>query len=415
MKNRSMKADISAGNKRYGVKLSFVAIVAGHAWPTLALAASPVDQIERLMSEQQALQSHHTQQLQSLRQQLDEQALVNQTQDWQLAGGFMAALLMALAAAWLFTRWPAWQQAWQARREAKAVPEPVPAIIHRDAADFQSSGLAGGGVVDASGPGILANLVRKRKQLSSAKAPAVDSEWLAQLDELDSQFLADDALREYELRKTVGLSRDQDDVLQQERAASKPCDQSAEAIWQAMQEVSLDLDPAVSEEAISVDVGAEVQRVRKALQERRHQRALHQLHNSEANAAQELADHLDFEFPAPAPEESDETDSAQVAQVPELIQSAAEPSAKPTPEASTPEGALPAQELVLSYVQEVPDSFSPSVRAMSDAETRLALAQEFEKLGQLDEAATLCEEVLATGTAAEQFRARQVLSSMPGR
>lgn len=61
-------------------------------------------------------------------------------------------------------------------------------------------------------------------------------------------------------------------------------------------------------------------------------------------------------------------------------------------------------------------SFSiSSLPAHTEAETRLALGYEFQKLGQHDEAAQLYEEVLAMGSGIDQQRARQLLSALPGR
>jgi Tfp pilus assembly protein FimV len=244
--------------------------------------------------------------------------------------------------------------------------------------------------------------------------PTPDSEWLAQLDELDSQFLAEDALREYELRKAVGLISEDDHRLQ---AAAAQQSQAAgvDDVWHSMEEVPLvsDDDEAAKLEAAKpelahVDVSMEVQRVRKALHERRKTRHLQALTITES-AAQESEQELDFQVCMAEPVAQTELAHTQFEAV-----IAAEKPAEVCHEIAEV-AAEPNAERVLSYVQEHADRFSPSVRAMSDAETRLALAKEFEKLGQLDEAAQMCEEVLQSGSPEEQAKAQHYLRQLPGR
>lgn len=390
------------------------------------------------MREQQDLQAQHANQIQSLRQQLDAQASLNQAQDWQMVGGLAGALLMALAVAWLLTRWPMWRHAWAEWRSAAAI-KPRADLKEHNLAAFQASSLGGGSQVDHSGPGMLAHLMRKRKIRRNLKAPDVHSGWLAQLDEPDSQMLADDALREYELRKTVGLSTREDEAPAKKPSPAQPPHESFEALWRTLQEVPL--EQATEQEVVRVDVSTEVQRVRKTLQQRRQERVLGQIAGcSKSEGGQEEAAGIDFVLPVHSATDHAATQaaciepfSAEPAKVASLSQPVidlqdepasklAQPEPEPEPcfieavvDASPDPACAPDEELALSYVQEIADTFSPSVRAMSDAETRLALAQEFEKLGQLDEAAVLCEEVLTIGTVAEQFRARQYLSSLPGR
>jgi FimV-like protein len=138
-------------------------------------------------------------------------------------------------------------------------------------------------------------------------------------------------------------------------------------------------------------VGLEVQRVRKALQQRRELRSLSSppAHAQIPAQVQEQA--------AAMPEQTCAVEPAEIT--------------KPVP----PDELQEEQDLALSYVQEPADHFSPSVRVMSDAETRLALAREFEKLGQMDEAAQLCEEVIASGSDEERKRAQKYLHQLPGR
>jgi hypothetical protein len=411
-----MKAVTSTGKKRNAARAGFALAVASGLSPVLAVAASPVDQIESLMRDQQALQNTQNLQIQSLRQQLDSHAIENLTQDWQLAGGLVSAVLILVMGAWLLARWPSWQQQWQQarskrqarpaqQREERSLPQE-----QRDAA-FIASGLNIGEEIDHSGQGIVQRLVQQKKRRNQKmnqglSKPAPDSEWLAQLDGLDSQFLADDALREYELRKTVGLiSAEVDDLQKAEAEQSKAA--GLDDVWHSMEEVLLqqalhsdddkpelskpeqaDPEPSSPEpesakpdaaqaDVNSVDVNQEVQRVRKALHERRKQRDLQSL----------------------ATQDNDNQDSEPSRDV----------------EVAAPEEWVVPEESAWSDVQEPVESLSVSVRAMSDADTRLALAREFHKLGQIDEAAHMCEEVLASGTVAEQQRARQYLSSLPGR
>jgi hypothetical protein len=405
-----MKAVTSAGKKRYAAKAGFTLALASSLLPEAVMAANPVDQIERLVREQQALQSSQSMQIQSLRQQLDSQAIENQTQDWLLAGSLAGILLMALMGAWLLARWPHWQlqsQARQAKRMQKAPQREKYSLPPEQLeAAFAASGLQSGEVIDHSGHGMVKRLVKQKKRHQKKLAervsePTPDSEWLIQLDELDSQFLADEALREYELKKTVGLISAEDDdghttQLEQSKAVG------LDDVWHSLQEVPLVPEhpeaakpETAKPDAANVDVSLEVQRVRKSLQERRKKRHLQAVAIAQS-VVEEAEQSLDLEVPESEP----------------ITPSQPEP-------VCSQKTSEPTEELVLSYVQEQEqepsDRYTPSVRSMTDAETRLALAHEFEKLGQMAEAAQLCEEVLASGSPEEQTKAQRFLRQMPGR
>jgi FimV-like protein len=411
--NGSKTAVTSAGNKRDASKAGWLPVLAGMLWPALAQAeAKSMEQIEGLMREQLALQSSQSVQIQNLRQQLGSQALENQTQDWQLTGGLLSVVLVALMGAWLLARWPRWQQARLQKKQARSA-ERTQTARHRekhslpqaqlDAAfgvAFVASGLHSGAEIDHGGQGIVRRLVRKTKRHQRMSEPTPDSNWLVQIDDLDSRFLADDALREYELRKTVGLISEGDDAAQNSAVEKKKA-AGVEDVWHSLEEVALadELEPDVAKPepemkvdidldtaqpgAVNVDVSQEVQRVRKSLQERRKDRSLQTVTITQA-AAQELGQTLGIEASA-----SDLTVNA----------CAVDTSWSDAQEKS----------------QDSFDGVSTSVRAMSDGETRLALAHEFEKLGAKDEAAQLFEEVLASGLPDEQARARRFLQQMPGR
>jgi hypothetical protein len=421
-----MKAVTSAGRKRYAAGLSLLSALASGLAPATAqtqqdganAAASPVEMMEQLMREQQAVHSRHALQIQNLRQQIDQQTVQNQAQDWLLASSLAGAMLMVLAGAWLLSRWPQWQQARhqrQARRSERQAMQAAAAlrtdlrssIKSSEREDFAVSGLHAGGEIDHSGPGMLARVLGQRKLRQKLSEPTPDALWLTQIDELDSHFLADDALREYELRKTVGLIPTSEEQAESVQAKSQASEQGLEAVWESMHEVPLapvEAENAAKPDAAVVDVSLEVQRVRKALEARRQRRA--SLIAESANAVAKEEDEPVVSEPVlalatePVAKEESSTQFAQ-------IELAPEPEARPV--------AVDVDEMRVSYVQEPSDTFSPSIRAMSDAETRLALAREFEKLGQFEEAAQLCEEVLASGDATEKFKARQVLSALPGR
>ncbi len=449
-----MEAVTSAGKKRFAAIASLTVALASGLVPMAAWADFSVDQIERLMREQQALQNSHAQQLQTLREQFDAQANIHQAQDWQLVAGTAAAMLIALAVTWALARWTGWRRHLAANRPATAAPMPQvktndsdrengDQVVAFEAHTLIAGGGGGGsgGRVDTSGAGWVAHVLRKRKaklkpkskikpkQSKPVQTQVEDSEWIAQLDELDSHFWAVDALREYELRKTVGL--DSEDRLapvtpaETQPATKTATNNSVEAMWQAMQEVPLepshkdDLAPrlALSSEPVPqdalVDVGAEVQRVRKALHQRRHQRALGQLTSTSHSVldAPEKRDGIDFAQLEHTAFEQDETPTAK-ANYADMSVAAALRDARPTDQRRA---RAPTNDSSASDGADAASLFSPSVRSLSDAETRLALAQEFLKLGQHDGAALLCDEVLATGTAAEQFKAQKFLQSLPGR
>ena len=390
-------------------------VLAGMLLPALAQAeAKSMEQIEGLMREQQALQSSQSVQIQNLRQQLGSQALENQTQDWQLTGGLLSVVLVALMGAWLLARWPSWQQARRQKKQARGA-ERTQTADHREKhalpqaqldAAFVASGLQSGAEIDHGGQGIVRRLVQKTKRHQRMSEPTPDSNWLVQLDDLDSRFLADDALREYELRKTVGLISEGDDAAQ-DSAVEKKKAAGVEDVWHSLEEVALadELEPDAAKPepeikididldtaqpgAVNVDVSQEVQRVRKSLHERRKDRRLQTVTITQP-AAQEPGQTLCVEATATAV--STASDLTANASAVDTISSDVE-----------------------EKNQDSLDCVSTSVRAMSDGETRLALAHEFEKLGAKDEAAQLFEEVLVSGLPDEQARAKRFLQQMPGR
>lgn len=391
-----MKAVTSAGKPRDA--MAGLVLVSGLS-PHPALAGSHVDRVEQLMREQQALQASQFLQIQSLRQQIDQQALDNRTNDWQLASGLTLALLIVLIGAWLMARLPQWRQRRQVRGERLRVlaanTEKQPLPQKQLVTAFASSGWQGGADIDHSGQGIVKRMLRQKKYSRRLDAPVPDFEWLAQLDEQDSQSLADDALREYELRRTVGLTNAVDDDAQSAETKRRQT-KSVDDVWQSMEEVplekALDSDMVQAEEAkphaANLDVSLEVQRVRKALLKRRKMRDLTAPMATE-NKVPEGERNLDFEAPIKQTDRPNNT----LTEPAEGMRSSHEPRNEP----------------------ETTDRYSPSVRTMSDAETRLALAHEFEKLGAIDEAAQLCEEVLASGSPEEQSKAQRFLRHLPGR
>ncbi len=411
--------------------------------------ASTIDQIELLLIEQQTLQLRQTQQLQGLRQQLDAQNRLNELQDWQWAGGLSALLILALVGVWFAAQWPAWQRARsskQAQRNAQRVEAATQDLLHPNKPGADESRISAGVGMDLSGPGLIEQVLRWRKLKQTVKQSEAKAGWKASLEEPDSRLLADDAVREYELRKTVGL---QEELAAAEKRESKIEEVNVETAWQAMQEVPLEVPMEATSLESSWDVSVKVQRVRKALQQRRQERVLGEIAgNSSYPSSEEDVDSaaLDFELPSDLPEAKpqknqvgkDRTQNSSAppsgeillglrdAQVPQPREP--EPSVTVAADLETSLSALalpstpaiasspaPFQDSSSSYSQGLWSSFSPSVRGMTHTETLLALAQEFEKLGQFDEAALLCEEVLNTGTVADQFRARQYLGSLPGR
>jgi hypothetical protein len=144
-------------------------------------------------------------------------------------------------------------------------------------------------------------------------------------------------------------------------------------------------------------VSAEVQRVRKSLQQRRVQRD------------------LDLTLPAPSEPIAPEIQLPEQSSSPEptllLTPTATSPAEPPTPVQPVQTEVAPAAMPLLSPIEL---SFPPSQRNLSESEVRLALAQEFRRMGQIEEAATLALIALADHFLGEQRSARLLLSSLPG-
>lgn len=441
-------------------------VLASGIWPAMAQEpgsiekTAAVDQLEQLMREQQSLQMRQTQQLQSIRQQIDEQERMNAQQDWQWVGSLALLLLLAISSAWLMRQWPQWQQARLARQQQRQQQREQAATAQmlrqapaaEDAADVWADGYGDGGEIDHSGPGALENLLRrvklkkalKRERRKAQSEPLSDlpagQGWLAVLDEPDSQWLADEAMREFELRRAVGLQPEPELPPASAKAAERQHAIDTESAWQAMQEISLAESPSALRDESSpvftgeaagvgatveagIDVSLEVQRVRSGLRARREQRNLTVLPAAEpmdeaTTAQQTLRTDVECDIPVSLPEET----IAESAQAPALDRQAlaaqradvaADLDALVTQHHSNSQAMLGAEQPTSSRSG---TSFSiSSLPAHTEAETRLALGYEFQKLGQHDEAAQLYEEVLAMGSSIDQQRARQLLSALPGR
>lgn len=457
-----MQAVMPAGSKRSPTQVGPVSAWVGGvllgAMPGVVLCqeqaqstakASTIDQIELLLLEQQTLQLRQTQQLQGLRQQLDEQNRLNELQDWQWAGGLSALLILALVGVWFAAQWPAWQRARsskQALRNAQRVEAATQDLLRQGKPGADASRISAGGGIDHSGPGLIEQVLRWRKLKQAVKQSEAKAGWKASLEEPDSRLLADDAVREYELRKTVGL---QEELAAAEKRESKIEEVNVETAWQAMQEIPLEVPLEAPLVDSTSDVTVKVQRVRKTLQQRRQERVLGEIAgNASYPSSEDDVDsaRLDFELPSDLPEvkpqknqvgkhrtqNSSAPPSGEIllglrdAQLPQprepelsvTVDADLETSLSalvPPSAAALVSSPAPLQDSSSSYSPGLWSSFSPSVRGMTHTETLLALAQEFAKLGQFDEAAMLCEEVQNTGTVAEQFRARQYLGSLPGR
>lgn len=440
-----------------------------------------VEQLEQLLREQQGLQMRQTQQLQSIRQQLDEQERANAAQDWQWVGGLALMLLLGMVGVWLLQQgsarwagqwvnpWASWKQARLARREQRQArreqaatermlrQRETPEASANISSDHLRTADEAADEIDHSGPGALENLLRKtrikralkRERRQARHAPPDDlpagQGWLAVLDEPDSQLLADEAVREFELRRAVGLQAEPELPPASAKAAQRQHTIDTESAWQAMQEISL-AEPLQAEAAESgpapagasvrmstgvgvgvgatveagVDVSLEVQRVRSGLRMKREQRHLTVLPAAEpidtgSSFPQTLRTGMECDIPvddpeetsAPAPHQSMAAAAPVLAHAPDaavaLDASGTEPRVSP-PTAGSAAPAASAHSFSIS-----------SLPAHTEAETRLALGYEFQKLGQHDEAAQLYEEVLAMGAGIDQTRARQLLSALPGR
>jgi hypothetical protein len=342
--------------------------------PCLAQTA-PIDQIERLLQLQQAIQQQHAQQLSTLHLQLQGQERASAAQDWLWVMVCTLGLMGLAIALWL-------AKLWQMRRVGQASQE-SPAQAPLPGSLFAPPGID-------TAESAFGSLKRKAE--------------VAQEDDWDSQMLADDALREFELRRTVGLIPD----ASAEPPTAQPApDAHIEQAWADMEEMVLELDA----DTAAVDLSLEVQKVRKHLQLRRLERSqgTAQLASTASAAAQSVAND---ESQAPRAELLPEED--------DLIIVAREPECAPDPKPEHPIAPLPAPTSpVLTFTQPNTSSaeliFPASQRGMSEMEVRLALAQEFRRLGQMEEAEQLCHEALHEGTAAEKHSARQLLESLPGR
>ena len=437
-----------------------------------------VNQLEQLMREQQGLQMRQTQQLQSIRQQLDEQARTNAEQDVQWAGGLALIVVVVLSGIWLAHKWSSqwsgkWaekQQHWREARLAKqqqrqaqraqAATEQLmrfqSAPDEAEASSVEQVGRVGGNgsEVDHSGPGVLGHLLRRthlRRALRKSRreenalhndlpgaTPAGEPKgpgWLAVLDEPDSQLLADEAVREFELRRAVGLQQEPELTPASAKAAQRQHAIDTESAWQAMEEISLiDSLPAWESasggQELGIDVSLEVQRVRSGLRARREQRNLTVMRAAEpvvttADATISVRPGLvcDIELSLPDDEATGTPPDAGVSsapavtsRVPLVVQPmlTIEPVEAPQQRtaAALEKKATPQKDHV-QYAADASFSVS-SLPAQTEAETRLALGYEFQKLGQHDEAAQLYEEVLAIGSSIDQKRAQQLLHALPG-
>lgn len=371
--------------------------------PSLAQASAPVEQMERLMQLQQALQLQHAQQINHLQQQLQAQAQSHAAQDWQWVMAFAALLLGLAALAWLQARWPAWHARhrawWQADRAARI----------SSSADFSQSHLGQGQRIDPSEmtrPGMLKRILKRRAKGGSPSGmdTRTDSHWpkkdVAAQDD-DSQLLADEALREFELRRTVGLLPEAEpEPLDSKKSGrnSHAEHSQVEADWAAMQEVPLTSQASVAAaEPVAAptlqDVSAEVQRVRKSLHRRRIQRDQH------SSVPVEVTEALGDTAPACAIALTASTPAPPM----DLI--------APSEQVADDVAPTPAFCAVNAPIEL---NFPASQRGLSEGEVRLALAQEFRRMGQIEEAALLCEEVLRQGGESEQRSARLLLGSLPG-
>jgi FimV-like protein len=379
----------------------------------LAQASEQVEQIERLMQQQMQLQRQHAQQISGLQQQVQEQAVLNATQDWHWVMIFIAVLLSCMALGFLKSRWPMWlakcREALHHNKIANLAARDG-ALNRKPQADFSASHMGYGQSIDQSeltGPGMLARLLKRRAQHRSSlvQDSQPDSPWSAPesvLDDADSQVLADEALREFELRRTVGLLPDTQPAVSEQQTANQESAHQMEAAWAAMEEVPLpSTDTNAASEPASgaalVNVSAEVQRVRKSLQQRRVQRD------------------LDLTLPAPsepiAPEIQRPEQPSAPAPTPLLTPIAIAQAEPRTPIQPVQAEIAPNAASLLSPIE---FSFPASQRNLSESEVRLALAQEFRRMGQIEEAATLAEEVISLGNESEQRSARLLLSSLPG-
>ncbi len=367
---------------------------------------SSMDQLEKLLREQHTAQARQTYQLQAIRQQLDEQSRLNEQQDWQWMGGLTVLLTAALALAWLYSRWPAWRMALAASKERKT--QQLKSALAKKQLMAQrmreeNEQISGGDEIDHTGSGMLAHLLRRRKFKHAVRDDGVKSGWKVFLDDSDSQLLADEAVREYELRKTVGL--DKQGFGSVSAADTEKTDlqaQQTESAWAAMQDVPLNV--------AATEVGAEVQRIRSNLRQRREERNLTTM---TATASADLAAG-GFDSPALYAEEAP-------CSTPAALIPLASPLPAPTVTAPVASNSqiLASEKITNTEIRREPalsTSFSvSSLPSSTETETRLALGYEFQKLGQLDEAAMLYEEVLAIGNAVDQFHARKLLSALPGR
>ncbi|NJM44035.1 MAG: hypothetical protein HC858_08810, partial [Brachymonas sp.] len=379
-----------------------------------------VERLEQLLIAQQSLQQQQAQQLSRLHQQLQTHSESAKEQDWQWIALFSAALVGLGCVGCVTALW---------QRRPVSAPK-------------QSFRRPWSGFLRLSK---RHETVAQEAALPASTAPisqrtSTDLDWLMDSirpDELDSQLLAEEGLREFELRRTVGLQRQ---ALTEPLAVSPPKpgfaqqQQDLDEAWAGMQEVMLEesLDdeapairaseavarhrapmPVSAEVAVAVNVSNEVQKVRKLLQQRRQERlqSIRAAHCLDSTST-DVADADKFQ--------ADEALSEEM--TPEVVEEVVEEVANVmTERAALDPVHSPASSLfvqsgnALACADSSALIFPASQRGMSEMEVRLALAQEFRRMGQIEEAEILCQEALHLGNNAEQRSARQLLESLPGR
>ncbi len=426
--SRGMKAVTPAGRVPLA-RISLALILASGMVPAQGqepaseARTSTVDQLELLLREQQSLQTRQTQQLQTLRQRLDDQARVNDLQDWQWTGGLAFMLLLVFALAWLAKQWPLWQQeraARQAQLRTARVKAATDGLINLKR-NFEDSGqISGGSEIDHSGPGMLKHLLRRKKTHQAFARSGGKPGRMAIPDEPDSQMLADEAVREYELRRTVGLDEPPEPSPESAKAVMNQQEVDTESAWLAMQEIPLD-----SPSQAQLEVSVEVQRVRTGLRVRREKRHLAVLQVAEPltntdtpkeNALEEHAAQMTYQVAHQHVVQTAQEPTDVAVWIPGHTGSDSKPGSLDValPSVQPKQEEHDAVRLATGLSESASFSVS-SLPAYTEAETRLALGYEFQKLGQLDEAALLYEEVLVIGAMLDQTRARKLLSALPYR
>jgi hypothetical protein len=123
-----------------------------------------------------------------------------------------------------------------------------------------------GDAIDHSGYGCFKNALLKTRirQRLHADSEHTNNQhsWHALLDEPDSQMLADEAVREYELRRVVGLDAPPEPAPASSQVVVRQRALDTESVWQSMQEVPLEV-------SAQIDIESQVQRVRSGLRTKR--------------------------------------------------------------------------------------------------------------------------------------------------